>query len=95
MKLQMTPLGYVFLLTPALLIGTVFGTLVALALGVSMNMKSAGRAMTFSAVGAAGGIVIYLLTASWWNDPVVGPYMLCPFTGIVMGLISQRSRRSG
>ncbi len=91
----MTPLGYFFFIAPAFPIGTVFGALVALALGGSMNMKSAGRGVTFSAVGAAGGIVLYLLTASWWNDPIVGPYMLCPFTGMAMGLISQRRKRSG
>jgi peptidoglycan/LPS O-acetylase OafA/YrhL len=88
-------LTYVFYIAPALLIGTVFGALVALTLGGNMNLKSAARAVTFSVVGAAGGIVIALLTASWWNDPVVGLYMLSPSTGIAMGVISQRRKRNG
>ena len=84
----------VLFIGPALLIGTVFGALVALTLVPVVTMKSAGRAVIFSAAGAAAGILIYLLTASWWNDPVVGPYMLCPFTGMAMGLVSQHRKRS-
>jgi len=91
----MTPLGNYFSIPPAFPLGPVFGGLVQLALGGGMNMKSAGRGVTFSVAGAAGGIVLYLLTASWWNDPIVGPYMLCPFTGMAMGLISQRRKHEG
>ncbi len=79
------------MLFPAFLIGAAFGVMVVLGLAGPAGLKNL-RPVVFSAIGSAAGIVVFLLTDSWW-PPVVGPFILCPAFAAAAAAVSGRRRR--
>jgi hypothetical protein len=77
-----------FMILPALMIGTAFGMLVALALAGTDVLQHDRTPLIFAAGGAALGAIIFLLTVNWW-PPVIGPFILSPAGSMIGSLVSQ------
>jgi hypothetical protein len=84
----------VLMLFPAVLIGSAFGILVALALVGVSGLQTERAPVVWSVGGALLGIVLFLLTARWW-PPVIGPFILSPACAMIASLIAARKLSSG
>ena len=77
------------MLFPAFLIGAAFGIMIVLVLAGSDGMKSK-RPIILSVAGSAIGAIVFLLTASAW-PPVVGPFILCPFSAALSAIAGRKA----
>ncbi len=78
------------MLFPAFLIGSAFGIMIVFVLAGGTGVQDKDkRAIGFSVVGSFTGVVVFLLTESWW-PPVIGPFALCPALALAAALASRR-----
>ena len=75
------------LLFPAFMIGTGLGSLFTIGmLGKGGTPERIGRTVAACAAGSVAGVVIAVLTESWW-PPLVGPFVLAIGASVLTGFL--------